>query len=257
MSEESVLTVEGLTVNYDKTPVLWDVHFAIPRATLGAIVGPNGAGKSTLLKSLLGMVSSLSGNVQFFGKKIGAVRKKVAYIPQRNSVDWDFPITAEELVLMGLYGHLGLFKWAGKKEREQAGAALERVGMSAFAKRQIGELSGGQQQRIFIARALAQDADLYLMDEPFAGVDVATEKALMTLFEELTQQGKTLLIVHHDLASVERYFKWLILLSTCLVAAGPTNEVFTPDNLLRTYGKSSLFLDEVAKLSKTKTTGFK
>ena len=257
MSEESVLAVEGLTVNYDKTPVLWDIHFAIPRAALVGIVGPNGAGKSTLLKSLLGMVGSLSGNVQFFGKKIGDVRKKVAYIPQRNSVDWDSPLTVEEVVLMGLYSHLGPFKWAGKKERQQAEAALERVGMRGYAKRQIGELSGGQQQRVFIARALAQNADLYLMDEPFAGVDLATEKSLMALFEELTQQGKTLLVVHHDLSSVERYFKWLILLSTCLVAAGPTSEVFTQDNLLRTYGKSSLFLDEVAKLSKTKTAGLK
>lgn len=257
MSEDRVLDVEQLTVNYDKTPVLWDIHFQIPQGALVGIVGPNGAGKSTLLKSLLGMVSRLSGNVHFFGKKLQEVRQRVAYIPQRSSVDWDFPLTAREVVLMGRYGHLGFFKWPNKKERGLALGALERVGMLAFADRQIGELSGGQQQRIFIARALAQNADLYLMDEPFAGVDLATEKALMALFEELTLQGKTLLVVHHDLASVERYFKWLIMLNTCLVASGRTTEIFTPDNLLRTYGKSSLFLDEVAKISKTKTAGLK
>jgi manganese/zinc/iron transport system ATP- binding protein len=255
--DEIILSVEELTVNYDKTPVLWDINFKIPKGSLVGIVGPNGAGKSTLLKTLLGMVEPLSGKVQFFGQNFSKVRKRVAYIPQRNSVDWDFPLSAEEVVLMGRYGHLGPLRWARAQDREIAKQALEKVGMLAFADRQIGQLSGGQQQRVFIARALAQEADLYLMDEPFAGVDQATEKALILLFEELAAQGKTLLIVHHDLGSANRYFKWLLMLNTCLVASGPLKEIFTQENLLRTYGKGSLLLDEVARISQTKSAGLK
>ncbi len=257
MNEKYVLEVDQLTVNYDKTPVLWDINFSIPAGSLVGVVGPNGAGKSTLLKTLLGMIEPLSGEVKFFGRKLKEVRKKVAYIPQRSSVDWDFPLTAEEVVLMGRYGHLGLFKWPKKEDKKRARDALERVGMLPFAGRQIGQLSGGQQQRIFIARALAQEADLYLMDEPFAGVDLTTEKTLIALFGELVSQGKTLLIVHHDLSTVSAYFKWLLMLNTCLVASGPTAEVFNTDNLLRAYGKGSVFLDEVARISKTTSSGFK
>lgn len=255
-ADSPLLKVEQLTVNYDKTPVLWDINFEILKGMLVGVVGPNGAGKSTLLKTLLGMIDPLSGTIEFFGRPLSHVRKKVAYVPQRSSVDWDFPITARELVLMGRYGHLGFFKWQTKKDRMLAEEAMERVGMLPFADRQIGQLSGGQQQRIFIARALAQDADIYLMDEPFAGVDNATEKALISLFEELAAQGKTLIIVHHDLSTVDRYFKWLLMLNTCLVASGPTGEVFHRDNLLRTYGKGSQLLDEAAKISQTKTAGF-
>lgn len=257
MTDEHVLEVQQLTVNYDKTPVLWDINFKLPKGALVGVVGPNGAGKSTLLKTLLGMIDPLSGEVKFFGERVHNVRKRIAYIPQRSSVDWDFPLTVKEVVLMGRYGNLGLFKWPKTEDKKKACEALERVGMLAFADRQIGELSGGQQQRIFIARALAQEADLYLMDEPFAGVDLTTEKTLITLFGELVAQGKTLLIVHHDLSTVESYFKWLLMLNTCLVASGPTKEIFHADNLLRAYGKGSLFLDEVAKISKTKTAGFK
>jgi manganese/zinc/iron transport system ATP- binding protein len=257
MNEKYVLEVDQLTVNYDKTPVLWDINFSIPAGSLVGVVGPNGAGKSTLLKTLLGMIEPLSGEVKFFGQKLKDVRKKVAYIPQRSSVDWDFPLTVEEVVLMGRYGHLGLFKWPKKEDKKRARDALERVGMLPFADRQIGQLSGGQQQRVFIARALAQEADLYLMDEPFAGIDLTTEKTLIALFGELVAQGKTLLIVHHDLSTVSTYFKWLLMLNTCLVASGPTAEVFNTDNLLRAYGKGSVFLDEVARISKTTSSGFK
>jgi manganese/zinc/iron transport system ATP- binding protein len=250
----NVVNVEELTVNYDKTPALWDVHFTVPPALVG-IVGPNGAGKSTLLKALLGMVKPLTGKIEFFGLPLHQVRKKVAYVPQRSSVDWDFPLTAFDLVLMGRFGKLGPFRWPSRADRKAVESALDKVGMLPFAKRQIGELSGGQQQRLFVARALLQEADLYLMDEPFAGIDIATEKALMALFEELRKAGKTLFIVHHDLHTVERYFDWLLLLNTCLVASGPLKQVFSQENILRTYGRSSALLDEVAKLSKEKRGG--
>lgn len=252
---QPVLKVEQLTANYDKTPVLWDINFNIMPGALVGVIGPNGAGKSTLLKTLLGMIEPLSGSVEFFGQPLSKVRKRVAYVPQRNSVDWDFPLTAGEVVLMGRYGHLSWLKWPRAHDRKMAQAALEKVGMLPFADRQIGQLSGGQQQRVFIARALAQDADIYLMDEPFAGVDNATEKELIALFEELAKQGKTLLIVHHDLSTVDRYFSWLLMLNTCLVASGPVDEVFHRDHLLRTYGKGSLLLDEAAKISQSKTSG--
>lgn len=243
-----LLKVEYLSVNYDKTPVLWDIAFEIPQGKLVGIIGPNGAGKSTLLKALLDMVKTLSGNVEFFGLPLKKVKKRIAYVPQRTSVDWDFPITALEVVLMGRYHKLGLFKWATKKDRKAALAALDLVGMSSFANRQISALSGGQQQRVFIARALVQEADIYFMDEPFAGVDMATEKTIVQILKKLKGEGKTLFIVHHDLNSVEDYFDTVVLLNTCLIAYGPTKEEFTPENIRRAYGKSSMLLEEAKKL---------
>lgn len=257
MNEPFAIDVEQLTVNYDKTPVLWDISFSIPQGVLVGIIGPNGAGKSTLLKALLGVVKPLSGKVSFFGQPLKKVLKRIAYVPQRSSVDWDFPITALDLVLMGRYGKLGLLHWPRAADKEAARAALNMVGMLSFADRQIGQLSGGQQQRIFIARALLQEADIYLMDEPFAGVDIATEKAIIALLNQLKVQGKTVFVVHHDLNSVERYFDWIILLNTSLIATGSIKEVFHPENLQRTYGSSSVLLDEAAKLSQSKTTGIK
>lgn len=251
------LHVDGLTVNFDTTSVLWDIHFDIPQGKLVGIIGPNGAGKSTLLKALLGMVKPLTGKVEFFGCALKKSKKRIAYVPQRASVDWDFPLTAFELVLMGRYGKLGYFTWPRKADRERARQALELVGMSAFADRQIGELSGGQQQRLFLARALLQDADLYLMDEPFAGVDMATEKAIVALFDHLKVQGKTLLVVHHDLTTVDAYFDWVVMLNTCLVACGPVKDVFHADAILRTYGKSHALLEEVMKLTQSKTKGMR
>src|SRR5580692_970878 len=251
----NILEVEQLTVNYEKTSVLWDINFVIPEKKIVGILGPNGAGKSTLLKALLGLVKPISGHISFFGKPLSEVRQKVGYVPQRSSVDWDFPITAFDLVMMGRYGKMGLLKWASKEDREATRAAIEQVEMLAFADRQIGQLSGGQQQRLFIARALVQDADIYLLDEPFAGIDLATEKTLLILFEALRKKGKTLLIVHHNLASTENYFDWLILLNTCLIATGSVGEVFNQQNIWRTYGRSSILLDEAAIKAKNKTSG--
>ncbi len=255
--KKPAVTIEQLSVNYDKTPVLWDIHCTIPEGKLVGIIGPNGAGKSTLLKTLLGMTRPLSGRIEFFGKPYKKVRQRIAYVPQRSSVDWDFPITAFEVVLMGRYGKLGLLKWPNMADKQSARQALEMVGMLPFANRQISQLSGGQQQRLFIARALLQDADIYLMDEPFAGVDMATEKAIIALMDKLKVQGKTLLVVHHDLSTVESYFDWVIMLNTCLIASGPVTECFNADTILRTYGRGSALLDEAAKLTQNKTTGMK
>jgi manganese/zinc/iron transport system ATP- binding protein len=254
--KSSALRVDQLTVNYDKTPVLWDVHFEIPEGKLVGIIGPNGAGKSTLLKSLLGMTKPLSGVIEFYGKPFKKVRHQIAYVPQRSSVDWDFPITAFDLVLMGRYGKLGYFKWAKASDKEAARRALDMVGMLAFADRQISQLSGGQQQRLFIARALLQDADFYLMDEPFAGVDMATEKAIIGLMDALKAEGKTLCVVHHDLGTVDTYFDWVIMLNTCLIASGPVAEVFNKETIMRTYGRGANLLDEAVKLTQNKSSGF-
>jgi len=244
---EHAVEAEELNINYDKMSVLWDLSFQIPKGLLVGIIGPNGAGKSTLLKAALGLVKPLSGKISCFGE--------VAYVPQRESVDWDFPITAEEVVLMGRYGRLGLFGRPRKADLEATAAALEQVGMSAYADRQIGRLSGGQQQRLFIARALVQMADILLLDEPFVGVDLATEKAIMELLRKLRGQGKTILIVHHDLPSVEEYFDWALLLNTRLLGCGPIKEVFTRDNLARAFGKSQLLFDEAADLSAKSVSG--
>jgi manganese/zinc/iron transport system ATP- binding protein len=251
----NILEVEQLTVNYEKTSVLWDINFVIPEKKIVGILGPNGAGKSTLLKALLGLLKPLSGHISFFGKPLAEVRQKVGYVPQRSSVDWDFPITAFDLVMMGRYGKMGLLKWASKEDRAATRRALEQVEMLEFADRQIGQLSGGQQQRLFIARALVQDADIYLLDEPFAGIDMATEKTLLALFKTLREKEKTLLIVHHNLSATENYFDWLILLNTCLIATGPVEEVFNEQNIARTYGRSSILLDEAAIKAKNKTSG--
>jgi manganese/zinc/iron transport system ATP- binding protein len=251
------LKVDELSVNYDKTPVLWDVHCEIPEGKLVGIIGPNGAGKSTFLKALLGMVQPLSGRITFFGEPYKKVMQRIAYVPQRSSVDWDFPITAYEVVLMGRYGKLGLFKWPKAADSQATERALDMVGMLPFASRQISQLSGGQQQRLFIARALLQDADLYLMDEPFAGVDMATEKAIIVLMDKLKVQGKTLLVVHHDLSTVGAYFDWVVMLNTSLIAEGPVSEVFHTEMIMRTYGRSSALLDEAAKLTQNKTSGIK
>ncbi len=244
------IRVENLFVNYHKLAVLWDVSFTVPQGGLMmAIVGPNGAGKSTLLKSLLGLVDTLSGSVDLLGAPLAEVRSKIAYVPQRGSVDWDFPITAFEVVLMGRYGRLGWFGRLKKADKEAAMHALELVSMSAFADRQIGELSGGQQQRLFIARALVQNADLLLLDEPFAGVDLATEKALVSLLKHLRSEGKTIVAVHHDLPTVKEYFDWALLLNTRVLGCGPVNEVFTADTIAQTFGKNAPLFAETANLS--------
>ena len=255
MDEVNAVKVEQLVVHYDKTPVLWEINFEIPKGQLVGIIGPNGAGKSTLLKTLLGIHKPLAGQISFFGRPYKEMQKQIAYVPQRSSVDWNFPISVLDVVLMGRYGKLGILKWAKKSDRDAAKEALDRVGMLPFAKRQISALSGGQQQRVFLARALLQEADLYFMDEPFAGVDMATEKALVELLTTLKSEGKTLFIVHHDLTTVKSYFDWVILLNSCLIDHGPVEEVFHEENLKRAYGSSSYLLSEAKKLAHSKISG--
>lgn len=241
-----VIDVTDLTVAYRDRPVLWDIDLQVPHGVLLAIVGPNGAGKTTLIKAMLGLVQPAAGRVLFNGKPYPEQRRLVGYVPQRGSVDWDFPINALDVVLMGRYGALGWFRRPGKREREMALEALEKVGMSAFADRQISQLSGGQQQRIFLARALVQDAQLYLMDEPFQGVDATTERAIVALLHELRAQGKTVVAVHHDLATVPDYFDWVTLLNVRRVAHGAVAEVFTEHHLSLTYGGRIGFLPQLA-----------
>ena len=230
------LSIEDLTVAYRDTPALWDVDVDIPIGKLAAIIGPNGAGKSTMIKAALGLVPLAAGSVRFYGQPYKDVRRRVAYVPQRSSVDWSFPTDALDVVTMGTYGHLGWVKRPGRKERDLAERALDSVGMSDFAKRQISQLSGGQQQRVFLARALAQQADIYLMDEPFAGVDATTEKAIVQILRTLQEDGKTVVVVHHDLETAAEYFDWLVLLNVRKIAVGPFEETFTKENLTKAYG---------------------
>lgn len=235
--------IRDLTVAYDSKPVLWDIDLDVPAASLTAIVGPNGAGKSTLIKTILGLVPAAAGTVRIFGEHYARNRRSVGYVPQRGSVDWDFPTNALDVVTMGLYGHLGWFRRPGKQERDIARECLDKVGMADFANRQISQLSGGQQQRVFLARALAQDARLYFMDEPFAGVDATTEKAVATLLQTLRNEGKTVLVVHHDLATVKEYFERVALLNVRLIASGTVEVAFTPENLQLAYGGKIAFFD--------------
>lgn len=230
------INVEDLTVAYHEEPVLWDVDLEVPEGTLMAIVGPNGAGKSTLIKSILGLVDPAAGKVSIYGQPYPQQRHLVAYVPQRGTVDWDFPTNALDVVTMGRYGRLGWVRRPGAREREKALAALESVGMRDLAHRQISQLSGGQQQRVFLARALIQDAQIYLMDEPFQGVDATTEKAIIQVLDTLRQQGRTVLAVHHDLETVPEYFDRVLLLNVRVIASGTVEHVFTPDNLRKTYG---------------------
>ena len=240
------LEVHDLTVAYQRKPVLWGIDLVVPKGKLVGIVGPNGAGKSTLIKAALGLVPTSSGWVKIFGKPAKKNLEAVGYVPQRESVDWDFPVTVMDVVLMGRYGRLGLIKRPSAKDREIARECLEKVKMLPFANRQIANLSGGQQQRVFLARALAQESDLYFMDEPFAGVDAATEAAIIALLHELKERGKTLMVVHHDLPTARNYFDMLLLLNMRVVAFGPTEDVFTYELLQETYGGRLTILSEVA-----------
>ena len=232
----SPLAVRGLTVSYGDKPAVFSVDATFPAEAMSAIIGPNGAGKSTMLKAALGIVPRLSGKVTVFGRPIDEVRERIAYVPQRASVDWDFPTTSIDVVLMGLYPKIGLLGWLSRRHVEKARACLDRVGMADFADRQIGQLSGGQLQRVFLARALAQDADLYLLDEPFAGVDAATERAIIDVLKALKAERKSVIAVHHDLATVADYFDHVFLINVRRIAEGATTETFTPENLQATYG---------------------
>ena len=243
-SSAFVIEVEDLTVAYQVKPVLWDVDMFVPQGTLMAIVGPNGAGKSTLIKTILGLIKPVAGQVLIIGKPYEEQRQIVGYVPQRGSVDWDFPTDVLDVVMMGRYRALGWIKRPGKAEREMALEALEKVGMIDYAGRQISQLSGGQQQRVFLARALVQDAEIYFMDEPFQGVDATTERAIITLLKDLRAAGKTVVVVHHDLQTVPEYFDWVMLLNVRSIASGPVDAVFTEENLRRTYGGRIAFLGQ-------------
>lgn len=255
MDSKTALQTFQLTVNYDITPVLFDISLSVPCGKLAGIIGPNGAGKSTFIKTVLGLQRPLSGHAELLGKPINEVRSKVAYVPQRESVDWDFPITVKELVMMGRYGSLGLFKRPRKADFNAVDHYLDLVGMSQFKDRQISQLSGGQQQRVFLARALIQEADIYFMDEPFTGIDLATEKILVNVMKTLVRQGKTIFVVHHDLNSVDSIFDWLIILNLRLIASGSLKSTFNSKNLHSAYGKSFALFDEALKLSKEKELG--
>jgi manganese/zinc/iron transport system ATP- binding protein len=247
---ESPLSIHDVTVAYQQKRVVWGVDYIAPAGKLVAIVGPNGAGKSTLLKASLDLIPTVTGSVRVFGEPYKAVRQRVAYVPQRTSVDWDFPVSALDVVAMGLYRKIGWFRPVTKVWKERALHNLSKVGMADFAHRQISQLSGGQQQRVFLARALAQDADLYLMDEPFAGVDAATERTIVEILRELQSTGRTALVVHHDLHTVPQYFDHVLLLNVRLVASGPIPEVFTHENLEKTFrGKLTLLEQVGAKMA--------
>jgi len=247
MSDQSpALSARHLTVCYEKKPALWEVDLDIPSGTLSGIVGPNGAGKSTFLKAILRLIPSTSGKVEFFGDTFRKSRHRVAYVPQRESIDWDYPISAREVVAMGLYGRIGIGKRVRGEHYKKAEEALDRVRMLDCAKNQIGELSGGQQQRVFLARALIQNADLYLMDEPFAGIDATTEKIILELMQELRGAGSTILCVHHDLPTVADYFDHLTLLNLRIVASGPLEEVFTESHLHKCYGGQLSLLSKLS-----------
>jgi manganese/zinc/iron transport system ATP- binding protein len=245
--EAPPLEVHDLTVSYRKKPVLYGIDLVVPRGSLTGIIGPNGAGKSTFVKAVAGILPLDSGWVKIFGGTYRENCRRVGYVPQRESVDWDFPVNVRDVVLMGRYGRLRLGQRPGKADREAASECLEQVGMLPYADRQIGNLSGGQRQRVFLARALAQESDLYLMDEPFAGVDAATEEAIVKILRELKSRGKTILVVHHDLSTVREYYDRVILLNMRLVAAGATAEVFTPELVQKTYGGRLTILSEVAQ----------
>jgi manganese/zinc/iron transport system ATP- binding protein len=244
--KHKAIEVTDLTVAYRDKPVLWDMDLEVPEGVLMAILGPNGAGKTTLIKAFLGLVKPAAGQVLIYGQPYEQQRRLVGYVPQRGSVDWDFPTNSLDVVQMGLYDRLGWVRRPGGRERELAMESLHKVGMADFADRQISQLSGGQQQRVFLARALVQDARVYFMDEPFAGVDATTERAIIALLRELRAAGKTVVVVHHDLQTVKEYFDWALLLNVHNIASGPVSRVFTEENLARAYGGRIAFLSQSA-----------
>ena len=255
MNKELSLKVTHLSVNYDKISVLWDLNFSVPRGKLCAIIGPNGAGKSTLIKAILGLVKPLSGKIEILSENASKSFKKISYIPQRETIDWNFPLTVEELVLQGLYTKQGLFKFTTKADKENALKALKVVDMEPFLKRQISQLSTGQKQRVFLARALLQDSDIYFLDEPFSGVDSVTEKFMCQFLQKLKQEGKSIFVIHHNIHSVSQYCEWVVMINNRLVACGDIDSCLTADNLKLTFGENSHLLDEVFALSQNKNKG--
>ncbi|HLR09440.1 MAG TPA: metal ABC transporter ATP-binding protein [Bacillota bacterium] len=229
------ISVQHLSVSYHGKEAIRDITFSVKNGKLVGIIGPNGAGKSTLMKAILGLIPKDTGSITFNGRKLKNVQKKIAYVPQRNMIDWDFPITVRDVVVMGTYPRLGIFHHPRRSEKQLAEQCLEQVGMKNYSKRQIGELSGGQQQRVFLARALAQGADYFFLDEPFVGIDMSSEKTIISILKQIRDMGKTVFVVHHDLTKVEDYFDDLILLNKELIETGPVRTVLKPDVIARAY----------------------
>ncbi len=248
--ENPIIEVHNLTVSYSGSPVLWNIDFTIPKGEMAGIIGPNGSGKTTLLKSIMQLVEPSSGYVKIFDQSLNNVRDKISYVPQRETVDWDFPASVFDVVLMGRYSKQNILRKLSKNDHDLAWDALEKVGMTEFANRQISQLSGGQQQRVFIARALARQSELFLLDEPFTGVDAASEEAILKLLEKMKQDGKTILVVHHDLHTAKAYFDWIVLLNTRLVASGRKEQVFQTELLQEAYGGQLTLLSKVGDLLK-------
>ncbi|WP_096190618.1 metal ABC transporter ATP-binding protein [Evansella halocellulosilytica] len=240
---EDTINVKNLSVHYQGNLALKNVSFSVNKGNIIGVIGPNGAGKSTLMKAMLGLEKS-KGEVSFFGHHINQLRKSLAYVPQRNTIDWDFPVRVEDVVLMGRYMHVPLLKKIRRHDRQLAQEALLKVGMEEYSTRQIGELSGGQQQRVFIARALAQDADLFFLDEPFVGIDVKSEEIIVDLLHELSLKGKTIFVIHHDLSKVEKYFHELILLNQELIGFGAVDDVYRPDYLKKAYQGNAAVMND-------------
>lgn len=240
----NVLNVNNLNVSYLGNVALTNISFQVEQGSLVGIIGPNGAGKSTLIKALMDLIPSEAGKVEILENPVKKVRKKIAYVPQRNDIDWDFPILVIDAVLIGTYPHLGVFKRPKKEQREWAYECLKRVGMEEFSKRQIGELSGGQQQRVFLARALAQKADVFFLDEPFVGVDLSSENTIIQILKEMQKEGKTILVVHHDLSKANEYFDELILLNKELIAKGEVHQVLEAQTIQRAYGNPLAFMND-------------
>jgi manganese/zinc/iron transport system ATP- binding protein len=250
MKNQTSIEVHNLSVAYNRIPVLWDIDFELPTGQIIGIVGPNGSGKSTLLKAIMNLIPLSSGFTKVFDKELNLVRERVAYVPQRETVDWNFPASVEDVVRMGRYKPGKLFNRFTATDKKLALDAIEKVKLTSLKDRQISQLSGGQQQRVFLARALAQGAELYIMDEPFVGVDVATEKAILELLTEMKNDGKTVVIVHHDLQTVSNSFDYLVLLNTRLIAHGKTQDVLTEENLSATYGGQLNLLSKIQNLIK-------
>ncbi|MEI4771252.1 metal ABC transporter ATP-binding protein [Psychrobacillus sp. FJAT-51614] len=240
----NALQVNNLSVAYEEKIVLKDVSLTVPVGRLTGIIGPNGAGKSTLIKAILNQLPNKKGSIHILERALNPKNLTVGYVPQRNAVDWDFPTNALDVVLMGRYGHIGMIKKPSSKDKQIAMDCLKNVGMEAFADKSIGQLSGGQQQRVFLARALAQQADVYFMDEPFVGVDAATERTIIAILKDLKSQGKSVFVVHHDLQTAPEYFDWIVLLNQSIIASGPTEQTFTKDNLQDAYGGKLFFMDQ-------------
>lgn len=251
----SALVVDDLSVNYEKDNVLWNINFALPRGSMTALVGPNGAGKTSLMHAIMGLVRPCGGSISLFGRPLIRQKQRVAFVPQKEAIDWNFPISVLDVVLMGRYPFLGAIKWFSKADKLEAITMLEQVQLVPFAKRPIAELSGGQQKRVFIARALMQRAEIMLFDEPFAGVDQKAERLLLEQMQALTKSGMTLLVVHHDILSVKNYFPRALLINRVLIASGNTQEVLTADNLEKAYGEQGRLLEEVIALSSKKKQG--